>query len=430
MNTTLIHLDGLARELKVELPIDVFNTAVKAELTKTAKTIKLDGFRPGKVPAVVVEKKFGASIRAEVAQKMVSETLPKAFAKEGVSPAATPNLTDLILDDKAFLKFNVTFDIFPKINLSPVEELEFAQTTCNISEADIQQTLTDLTKQQATYAIVDKEAQDTDKVNIDFTGRVDGEVFEGGESKAFDLVLGEKKMIVGFEDGLMGKKAGEDFLLNISFPQDYQAPELAGKAAIFEIKVNSISCVELPPLDEELAKKYNQTSVAGLTSSAKKHMETELNKQLISRNKEAVFDALIQANPVEIPESSIKDEANNLLADMKQRMGEKSAKTDNISAELFNDKAKKRLQLGLLVAKVCADYGLEVGKDQIQDRITDIAKQHNQPEEQVKSWYYEDPSRLSDIESSLTEDLVVKHLVKTAKVTTDEKTFSEVVYNT
>ena len=426
MNTTLTKLAGLARQIKVELPIESFQIEVKKELNKLSKTMKLDGFRPGKVPIKIVESRFGASIKSEIAQKMISDILPKVFAQESLSPAATPNLTKLVLDDKEFLKFTLDFDVFPEVTLLPIEQLSFNQIQAEVGQQDIEKTLTDLRKQHATLTQVDRESQQGDSLNIDFTGTVDNKPFSGSSAKDFNLTLGDKKMIDQFEQGLIGKQSGQKVSLEITFPDNYQVVDLSNKKAVFLVKINHVSSVELPELNEELAKKYNEDSVKNLTKNVKEHLLAQLNKEIEHRNKETVINALVEANPIEIPESSINDEANNLLKDMKQRLDRQQVSPKKMRADLFNDEAKKRLQLGLLFSKIVDKTGIKVTQEAIDQHIKNIAQQNNQSENSMKSWYDEDKSRLAQVESLLIEEAVISHIVKNAQVTNSHKTFKEI----
>lgn len=433
MKTTLITLDGLARELKVELAIADFQAAVKVELNKLAKTVKLNGFRDGKVPIQVIQQRFGASIRAEIGQKMVSEQLPKAFKQEEVSPAATPNLTVLDTDNPKALTFTVLFDVFPEIELAPINELSFSQTQCDIKQTDIDQTILDLRRQQANYTKTEARAVDTDRVNIDFTGCINEVVFEGGKAKSFDIILGQGKMVKGFEQGLLGKKSGDTFELDIIFPTDYQIAELSGKAAVFSIIVNDVFSMILPELDNELAKKYHKKNVNDLVASVKENMQFELEKNLSAANKEQAFNALAQANPLEIPQSAILEEAKHLLDDTKKKMQQQNMDAkmiDTMEVNAFNDEAKKRLHFGLLMAKISDEEKIEASPEQVDAKIKNIAIENGQSEKSTLEWYHKDDKQnLMGIKSLLTEDLILAHLIENAKVNNNNKTFQNLVHN-
>lgn len=429
MNTKLKELDGLLREISVELPATDFLRAVKEEISNIAKTAKINGFRLGKIPTAFIEKKYGTNIKAELAQKTISKVLPQVFTQENLQPAATPDLTKLDVDDPEFLKFTVQFEVFPSIKLKPVSGLSFEQISCEINEADVDQALEDLRKQKAQYTSASRVAKVGDKVNIDFNGSIDGTAFEGGKASDFELILGDKKMIAGFEEGIIGRKVGDTFTLKLTFPKDYQAQNLAQKLANFDIIINDVLSPKLPELDQDLANQYQEESLEALKKSTRKYMQTELDKRLISSNKVLIFDALLDANPVEVPDSSIKEESKKMLADMKKSMGGQATK-QTLDPSMFENQAKRSLQLGFLFAELGREANIVPSADDVKNKIIEIAKEHQQPEAKLMSWYHEDASRLAGIQGGLLEELVLSHLIKSAEVTIIRKNFKEFIYNT
>ncbi len=429
MKTTLTTLEGLKREIAVELANNDFLVEVKKEINKVAASAKIDGFRPGKVPPSLIEKKYGNSIKSDIAQKIISDALPKVFEKEGLTPAATPNLIKLDVSDKTLLKFSIVFEIFPEVKLADVAKLKFEQISCDVSTTDVDKTLQDLRKQKASYQVVKRAAKIGDKVNIDFVGRIGDKIFEGGQAEAFELILGDKKMVPGFEDGIIGNRAGDNFAVNVRFSKDYNPSELRNKKAVFNIKLNAVSSAKIPPLDDELAQQFQEKNLQDLKKSAKKHIQIELEKRLNDYNKEKAFHALLDANKVEVPASSVEEEAQNLLKDMQKNM-DKQATTQNLSADLFTKQAEQRLQLGVLINAITKNADIKLSAEEIKNKIVSIAKNHNQPEKSVVDWYYADNKRLSSIESGLLEDKVLNYLVSKAKVNTNKKTFQELVYKT
>lgn len=433
MKTSLTVIEGLARELKVELPIANFQAAVEAETKKISKTVKLNGFRDGKVPISIIKQKFGDSIAADTAEKIIGDELPKAFKEEKVSPAAAPDLVSVNYKDSVVFSFTVKFDVFPEVNLKPLSELNIEQIQCDIKEEDIDKTINDLRKQQAVYNLSETEAAIDDKVNIDFVGKLDGVVFEGGQSKNFEMTLGDGKMIPGFDEAIVGKKAGDVFDVDITFPASYQSPQLAGKLTSFNITLNSVSVMELPALDDKLAQSFNEESVEALRTSAKNHLDIELTKRLSAQNKDFAFLALVEANPLEIPKSSVQAEAKNLYDDMAQKLeAESGQKPDlsNMDMGLFADEAARRVRLGLLINNITAEHKFEVSAEEITNKLKLIALEHKQPEAEVIKWYMGDKDRLGGINSLIVEDKAAEYLISQGKVSITHKTFEDMTTRT
>ncbi|SFV66875.1 Cell division trigger factor [hydrothermal vent metagenome] len=427
MKTEIKKIEALSRKLIVTLPIDQLNNRVEKELKSVSKNINLDGFRKGKVPKSVVEKKYGKGIKQEEANKLVNETLYQAFASEKTSPAATPKLTNIDFSGDNFI-YEIEFDIFPEIKLKKISSLKVEKINAKIQESDIDSTIKKLQNSIAEYKEIDTKSVDGNRLNIDFVGSIKGKEFQGGSAKNHSLVLGSKSMIEGFESGLIGAKKGDEVKLKLKFPKDYQAEELAGKKVEFLVTVNKVEEAILPELNDDFAKKYNEKSIDSLRENLKTHMEKELTDRVNFKNKDNAFNALLDANKFDVPQSSVSEEAQNLLKDTESRMQQQNLPNKgNLDVNIFNDEATRRIKLGLLVAKVVEENKLIVEDKMINEHIEMLSKAY--PEEQAKQmidWYHKDKNRYEGIRSLLLEKEVENFVFNTAKVKEVTKTFDEV----
>jgi trigger factor len=428
MKTKIEKISDLNRKMVVTLPINDFNIKVKSALGKVAKDIKMDGFRAGKVPMSVVEEKFGISIRQEEANKIVNETLYKAFMQEKTSPAATPVLKNVDFEGSDFT-YEIHFDVFPEFKMKKISSLKLEKIISNVEDKDIEAGLLRLQEGVATYKEVETKAVDRNKLTIDYVGTIKGEAFNGGTAKEQSLVLGSQSMIDGFEKGLLGAKKGEEVTLKLKFPSKYHAKELAGKKVEFAVTVTKVEEAILPELNDDFAKQYNEENIDALKKNMREHMEKENKNGVTYRNKENAFMALLEANKFDVPQSSIDEEAGNLLKDTEARMKQEQMKVPDsgLDQSLFNDEAEKRIKFGLLSAKVVDDNKLTVTTEQINKHIEDLAKEY--PEEQAKQmidWYHKDKSRLDSIRSLVLEKEIENFIFANAKVKEVKQTFEEV----
>ncbi len=427
MKTALKKLTGLKRELEVELPIKLLNDKINISLNEMKSKVNLDGFRKGKIPISIIKSRYGASIKNEETHKLIKETLYSAFSNEKVSPAATPELKD-IKDNKDSLCYTIAFEVFDDIKTVKLDNLKIEKFTAKIQTKNVNNALKELQDQHAEYKNVKRASKINDRVLIDFKGLLNGKEFEGGDAKDFNLILGKKTMIKGFEEGLVAKKLGDEVKLNLTFPKDYHVEKLAAKKVVFEIKIKKIEQVNVPKLDDELAKKYNKKDIAELKQDVKQHMQAELNSKLENKNKEIVFNKLIESNDMKIPESIIKEEANEIFRNTKEKMEKQNlAPNKNMSADLFNEQAKRRIKLGLLISKIIKDNKIDVSDADIKKKITDSAEIYGEQKNQMIDWYYQDESRLKDIKSVLLENKAVEFILNKAKVTTIEQDFNEIM---
>ena len=428
MKTSLTTLEGLKRSLKVELPVETFNQKTEQIIKGLATKVRIDGFRKGKIPANILRQRFGATAKSDAATEMVSETLEDALKDADVVPAAQPSLTNIDTENSESLIYTIEFEVYPEIKLNSLSSLKIEQVTSKVTEEDEERALQDLQDRSTEYKSVKRKSKEGDRLVIDFEGLMDGEPFEGGAAEGFEIILGRGAMIEGFEQGLIDVASGKNVEVNAAFPEDYHVENLAGREAVFKIKVNEVgSPIELKR-DDEFAKKFGEKDFETMKSRMSSQMKLELDSRLVQQNKDTAFSALLEANDFEVPEGSVSSEALRLQQDMESRMEQQGMPSKGkLPAEMFNEEATRRVKLGLLINKIATDSEITAEKDLVDAKLKEISLQYGESAQQMIDWYNTDPSRLANIESIVVEDLVAKHIADKAKVTSTEKNFLEIM---
>lgn len=428
MKTSLTTLEGLKRSLTVELPVDIFNERTEKIIKGLAGKVRVDGFRKGKIPPAVLKQRFGESAKSDAATEIVGETLADALTDADVSPATQPSLTNIDTENADSLIYTLEFEVYPEIKVNALSKLTIDQVSSQVTEEDEERALQDLQDRSTEYKTVKRKSKDGDRLIIDFEGLLDGESFEGGAAEGFEIVLGKGTMIEGFEKGLIDVASGKTVEVNATFPEDYHVENLAGREAVFKVKVNEIgSPIELKR-DDEFAKKYGEKDFETMKSRMTNQMKLELDSRLVQQNKDTAFSALLEANDFEVPEGSISSEAKKLQQDMESRMEQQGMPSKGkLPAEMFNEEAARRVKLGLLINKIATDSEITAEKDLVDAKLNEMSLQYGESAQQMIDWYNTDPSRLANIESIVVEDLVAKHVAEKAKVTTTDKTFLEIM---
>ena len=428
MKTSLTTLEGLKRSLKVELPVETFNQKTEQIIKGLATKVRIDGFRKGKIPANILRQRFGASAKSDAATEMVSETLEDALKDADVVPAAQPSLTNIDTENSESLIYTIEFEVYPEIKLNSLSSLKIEQVTSKVTEEDEERALQDLQDRSTEYKSVKRKSKEGDRLVIDFEGLMDGEPFEGGAAEGFEIILGRGAMIEGFEQGLIDVATGKNVEVNAAFPEDYHVENLAGREAVFKVKVNEVgSPIELKR-DDEFAKKFGEKDFETMKSRMSSQMKLELDSRLVQQNKDTAFSALLEANDFEVPEGSVSSEALRLQQDMESRMEQHGMPSKGkLPAEMFNEEATRRVKLGLLINKIATDSEITAEKDLVDAKLKEISLQYGESAQQMIDWYNTDPSRLANIESIVVEDLVAKHIADKAKVTSTEKNFLEIM---
>ncbi len=418
----------LERRMTVAVPEERISNEVKERLKSMRQRVRIDGFRPGKAPLPVVQQRYGKQVRDEVIGEVMQSTLYEALAQEKLNPAAAPTIDPANLEQSDGLQYTAVFEVYPEFELAPCSEIKIEKPVTEISQQDIDDTIESIRKQRIRWEEKQGAAVDGDQIVMDFTGTIDGEPFEGGKAENFQLVLGAGRMISGFEDGLKDVEAGEERVVDVVFPENYHASELAGKAASFTVKIKRVEAPVLPEVDDEFARHLGiPGGVDALREEIKANMKRELDQALKSRIKQQVMDKLLEANKIELPKSLVEQEARGLAAQMQQRMAQQGLGADNSSAmdpALFTDQAERRVSLGLIVAKIITTNELKAEPDDIRAAVEEIAQPYEQPQE-VIDWHYADKKRLAEIEALVLENNVVDWVLAQAEVEEKPVAFAE-----
>lgn len=435
MQVTSEAVSGVARRLNVSVPTSRVNEQFEARLKRTAKTAKINGFRPGKVPLNVVRREYGAGIYQEVVNDVIRDTVFEAIQQEKINAVGMPNIDKVENKDDA-LVYQATVEVYPEVEVNAFDALEIERKKSEVNDKDVDQMIENLQKQRASWTETKGMAKKDMQVTFDFEGTVDGEKFEGGTAEDFKLVLGSGRMIPGFEDGIVGMKKGEEKVIDVTFPEDYQAENLAGKAAQFKITVKLVEKQKLPEIDAEFLKIFGLTEEEGvekLKADVRKNMEREVMNGLRNQVKAATFDALVSANEVEVPAAMLAQEIDRqrqqMIQQFTQQFGAQGAQAFDSSMlpdDLFKEQAEKAVKLGVLVSKVLADAKIEVDPARVEAYINDMASSYEDPTEVIE-YFKNDKQQRAQIEAVVLEDQIVDHILAAAKVTNTDVSYEELL---
>ncbi|WP_127959610.1 trigger factor [Serratia microhaemolytica] len=428
MQVSVETTQGLGRRLSTTIPAAVIEQAIKKELIDAAKTVRIDGFRKGKVPLHIVQKRYGASIRQDVLGELMQSHFIQALIKEEINPAGRPTYLPGEYQEGNDFTFAVEFEVYPEITLQGLEAIEVEKPQVSIEESDIDTVLDALRKQQATWQEIDREATTDSRVTIDFTGSIDGEAFEGNQASDFVLEMGLGRMIPGFETGIVGHKAGESFTIDVTFPTEYHAENLKGKQAQFAIVLKKVEQRELPELTEEFIKRFGvaEGTLSALRAEVHKNMARELKGAVRNRVKSQTLDGLLKANPVDVPSAVVMDEIDVLRRQAAERAGIDPQQAANLPAELFKAEAERRVAVGILLNAVIKQNELQVDNERVKTMIEELASAYEDPKE-VIDFYMENKQLLDNIRNAVMEEQAVESLLVTGKVTEKVMSFSELM---
>lgn len=424
---------GLERRMTVGVPAAEVDNAVTARLQEAAKTVRINGFRKGKVPMKVVKQRFGAGVRQEVVGEVINRSFFEAVNKESVRPAGQPSIEPKEIGEGKDLEFVATFEVYPSVELGDFSGYEFTRYKATVTEADVDKMVEVLREQQASFEPVERAAADGDQVNIDFVGTKDGEEFEGGSAQGHNLVLGSGSMIPGFEEALVGLSAGEEKVVPLTFPEDYQAEELQGAAVEFKVTVNTVSEKVLPELNKEFYAKFG-VEKGGKTQfrkDVKANMVRELGQAVKNKTKSQVMDALLENHKIELPKALVSGEIDVLRNQMMQRFGGQQQNFDIKSLlpdTMFEEEAQRRVSLGLIVGEIIKENDIQVDPANVRAMVEELASTYEEPE-QVVEYYYSNRELLAGVESAVLEDQVVEHILGLAKVTEETSSYDDIVVN-
>ena len=433
MAVTVETLEKLERKITLTLPVASIQSEVDTRLRKLARTVKMDGFRPGKVPMNVVAQRYGYSVQYEVLNDKVGEAFASAANEAKLRVAGQPRITEKEGAPEGEITFDAVFEVYPEVKIGDLSAVEVERVTAEVGDAAIDRTLEILRKQRRTFAqrAAAAPAEDGDRVTVDFEGKIDGEPFEGGKAEDFQFLVGEGQMLKEFEDAVRGMKVGESKTFPLAFPADYHGKDVAGKTADFLVTVKKIEAAHLPEIDEALAKSLGiaDGTVDGLRADIRKNLEREVRFRVQARNKQAAMDGLVAAAELDLPKSSVQAELDRMVegarADLKQR-GVKDADKAPIPEELFRPQAERRVRLGLIVAELVRGQELQAKPEQIKAHVEEMAASYEKPADVIR-WYYSDNRRMAEVEAVVIENNVTDFVLSKAKVVDKSVSFDELM---
>ena len=418
--------DGLQRRMTVELAPEQLDKAMQSRLQNLARTVKMPGFRPGKVPMRIVKQRYGEQVQIEAMQEAVQNSLFEALNQENLHPVATPQVELAPLEEGKAPAYTATFEVYPAIELAPLDGIKVTRPVAEIAEADIDHMIDTIREQRKTWANVERAARQGDRVIVDFVGTRDGVEFEGGSAKGVPAVIGEHKFIKDFEDNLLGIVAGEEKTFDASFPEDYGNAELAGKSVTFKVTAQAVAEAVLPEVDDQFAASFGvgDGGVAAMREEVKSNMERELAQTVKQRVKAQIVEALLEKNGgFDIPGALLDSERKNLARQLQQSTGQELPQ-ENLS--ILDAETSRRVRLGLIMAEVIEQQDIKVSADKVRAAIEEVASTYEHPEE-IVSWYFADKKRLAEVENSVLEDQVIDWVAGQIEVSDEKKTFFEIM---
>ena len=423
MRVELSSSEGLERKLTIAVPAAEVDASVAERLRETAKNIRLNGFRKGKVPLSIVKKRFGPGIRQEVVGELMNKSYVEAVEREGLRPAGQPKLELAELDEGKDLQFAAVFEVVPDIELPDFSRIKVESLTAEVSDEDIANMVETLRKQRQTWEEVEREAAADDLVFIDYTGRVDGEEFEGGKAENAGVLIGSERMIPGFEESIKGRRPGDEFTCELKFPDEYHQPDLAGKDVEFDIRLNRVSEARLPEVDDEFYQSFGveEGGEEAFREEIVRNMERELKAARRNRLKGKITEAVVKRANVTVPEAMMGEEIARLRAQASESMGGAGENMPELPDDLLRDQARRRIVMGLVLTEIVKTNDMKADAARVREAVEELASTYESPEEVVR-WYYGNEEQLSAIEASVLEDQVFDYISGLAKVT--EKTVS------
>ncbi len=433
MQVSIESLEGLERRMTVQVPTDIVKSGVEKKLNDLRKTIKIDGFRPGKVPLKVVQQKFGGHVRQEVIDDVIESSYREALAQENVRPAGMPSIETIESEDKDNMSYTAVFEIYPEIEEIKLDVIEVEKPVVEITDDDLETVIQKLREQRKNWSEVSRAAGKGDQVLVDFEGRIDGEVFEGGTGKEMAVEISSGAMLPEFEAGLEGISSGEEKVVMVKFPDDYHGKDVAGKTAEFSLRATRVSEGLLPEVDQEFARAYGieDGDLEKLRVDVRTNMDKELSQKLKSNVKNAVMEGLLEKNMVIAPSALVAEEVKSLKQQSIQRMGQDPTTfdADSLPDDLFEQEADKRVRLGLLVGEVIKTENITLDNSLFESTLTEMTASYEQPD-QVLEFYRQNQEARKGLESMVLEDQVVSHILDKAKVTEKQSSFEEIMNST
>ncbi|MFB1012030.1 MAG: trigger factor [Thiopseudomonas sp.] len=427
MQVSVENTSALERRMTVGVPADRVEAEVTKRLQRTARQAKVPGFRPGKVPMNIIRQRYEADARQDVLGEVIQTSFYEAVVAEKLNPAGQPAIEPKVFEKGKDLEYIATFEVYPEFEVTGLENIEIERLQAEVADSDIDGMLDILRKQNTRYVKVERAAAKDDQVNIDFVGRIDGEVFAGGSANGVPVILGSGNMIPGFEEALEGATAGEERVITPTFPENYQNAELAGKQAEFSVKINAVEEPAMPELDEQFFTLFGMSEggLEGFRNEVRKNMERELKQALTGKLKAQVMDGLLAQNEIEVPKALIENENWRLRSQAVQQFGGQM-KAEQLPADMFAEQAKRRVSLGLLIAQLVKQLDIKVDEDRVRNSVEEMASAYQEPQ-QVIDWYYKNERQLEDVRALVLEEQVVEAVLARAKVADKQVAYEDAV---
>jgi trigger factor len=425
MQVSLTAMGGLERRLEVAVPATEVASEVEQRLKNISRTARLKGFRPGKAPLTVVRKQFGEQVHADVVSDLIRSSFAQALSQEKLTPAGGPRIEPITMAPGTELKYAAIFEVVPEIKVRPFESIALERPSAAVTDDDVAAMIESMRRQKPVFTAVERPAQDTDRVTIDFDGQIDGKPFDGGEGRDVTVLIGSRQALAELEDGLRGASAGENRTLSLSFPADSPNKAIAGKTAQLQVTIKRVEQQSLPEVDEEFCRAYGveEDGVEALRVEVRKSMERELSDVIRNRVRGQVMDALYRENTFELPRALIDEQVQRLQLDAARRIGAKDV-SQVPARELFEDQGRRRAALGLLMGQIVRSEGIKLDRERVQTRLDDLVASYPNPEE-IRKVYLQSADAMRQVESVVLEDQVVDWIVDHARVTDKPMTFKD-----
>ena len=428
MQVSVETLSDLERRVTVQVPAAKVEKEIDDRLQSLSRRVKVDGFRPGKVPLKLVKKIYGDQVRYEAISELVQHTLHEALVQEKLNPLGGPKVEPKNLEEGQDLEYSATFEVMPEFEPTGFESIQVERPTAEVTEQDIDAMIENLRQQRKTWAPVEQPAGEGHRVRIDFEGKIDGQTMAGGKGENANLVLGEGSMLKDFEAGIAGLTTGAETEFDLTFPEDYHAQEIAGKTARFWVKINSVEEASLPEVDDAFAASFDihEEGIAGLRRSLRENMERELLDGIKTAVKRQVMQGLLEANTVPTPQALVELEIESLARQLPFPEDAKDEKSQQLKIQLFEAEARRRVALGMLISQLATSQGITVDEGRIRNQLESLASTYQEPEEVIR-WYEKTPQALESVRASVLEDQIVEWLLERAQVSEKASTFAEIM---
>jgi trigger factor len=427
MQTSLTTTSGLERRLEVTVPGTRLDAEVHERLKELARTARLKGFRPGKVPYAVVRQQFGAQVQAEAVNELLQTTFAEAVSRENLRPAGGPRIEPLQLEPGSDIRYAATFEVMPEVQVAPLGDIAIERPVCTVSEADLDTMIESLRRQRPVFTPAERPARETDRVTIEYEGRIDGEVFPGGKGDALRVVIGAGQILPELDQALQGMSAGESKSVEARFPEDYGAKNVAGKIATFQVSVKSVEEQSLPPLDEAFVRAFgmHEGGVAEWRAEVRKSMEREVAEAARVQLRNQLFDALYKHNPIELPKALVDEQVSELQAQMLRRAGVQDAsQVPPMPREPYEEPARKRVALGLLIGEIVRAQQIRVDRSRVEQRLNSVAGAYADPDA-VRRQYLQSREAMAQLESAALEDQAIDWMLAQVKISDKAADFRE-----